>query len=113
MRRTDCRRILLSRCGMEIRAASADVEAATRANPPPAAEEPPAKSTERERLRELRRGQREERFQQVKTLTAQGLSCRVIARKLAMNVKAVLRYRRLDRCPDWEPGRTAPTQLDA
>jgi transposase len=104
---------LLSRFGTEIRTASADVDAATSATPPPVAEKQPIKSTDRERLRELRRGQRQERFQQVKTLTAQGLSCRVIARRLGMNVKAVLRYRRLDRCPDWEPGRTAPTQLDA
>jgi transposase len=104
---------LLWRCGPEIRAASADVDAVPSANPPPVAKELPTKSTERERLKELRRGQRHERFQQVKTLTAQGLSGRVIARRLAMSVKAVVRYRRLDRCPDWEPGRTAPTQLDA
>jgi len=37
---------------------------------------------------------------------------RVIARRLGVSVKVVLRYRRVDRCPGWEPGRASPTQLD-
>jgi hypothetical protein len=37
----------------------------------------------------------------------------IIARLLGVNVKVVLRYRRLDQCPDWKPGRTGPSQLNA
>jgi transposase len=108
---------MLSRFGAEIRAAGAEVDGVERVATPPAGQDPPTESsmkfTERDRLREAKRHCREERFQQVKDLTDRGFSCRVIARRLGLSVKVVLRYRRLDRCPDWEPGRMAPTQLDA
>jgi transposase len=65
-----------------------------------------------EHRREEKHRRREERFQCVKELTAQGLSCRVIARRLGVNVKVVLRYRGLEQCPAWGAGRTGPSQLD-
>jgi hypothetical protein len=49
----------------------------------------------------------------VKELTAQGHSARDIARRLGINRKVVLCYRRLEECPDWNPGRTAATGLDS
>ena len=55
---------------------------------------------------------REERFRRVKELTAEGLSVRQIARRLRMSNGAVLRYRRLERCPDWRPGRTTATSVN-
>jgi transposase len=108
---------LLSRHGAEVRAAAIDVDA-TESRDKPAAEvnatpeSSPKPLSEEEQHRDEKRNQREERFRQVKELTAQGLSCRVIARRLEMSPKVVVRYRRLDRCPDWEPGRVSPTQLD-
>ena len=44
-------------------------------------------------------------------MTAERLSVRQIARRLRMSYKVVLRYRRLERCPDWQPGRTRATAL--
>jgi transposase len=109
---------LLARHGTAIRAASADVGArptdATAGNDAlsSAPEMPAEPRSKKAQLRAVQRRLREERFRQVKELTAQGHSCRAIARRLGMNVKAVLRYRRLDQCPNWAPGRTSPTQLD-
>ena len=37
---------------------------------------------------------------------------RQIARTTGLSVKSVVRYLRRKRCPDWNPGRRAPTQLD-
>jgi transposase len=109
---------LLSRHGPAIRAAGAEVDTppaeadpAGHGNASPAAA-PPEPPSESEKRRAEKRRRREERFRQVKELTAQGHSCRSVARRLGMGVKAVLRYRRLDRCPDWNPGRLPPTQLD-
>src|SRR5262249_48932898 len=48
----------------------------------------------------------------VKELRAQGRSLREIARATGMSVESVTRYLRSDRCPDWNPRRKAPTQLD-
>jgi transposase len=106
---------LLSRHSAEIKAASAteDSPHAATGDAPSSPHESPGKAlSEKEQRREVRQRLREERFQQVKELTAQRYSCRAIARRLGMNVKAVLRYRRLDQCPNWNPGRTSPTQLD-
>jgi hypothetical protein len=38
---------------------------------------------------------------------------RRIAREVGLEVKTSRRYLRLGRCPDWNPGRRARTQLDA
>lgn len=108
---------MLSRFGAEILAAGAEVDGFERVATPPAGQDSPTESsmkfTERDRLQEANRHCREERFQQAEDLTDRVFSCRGNARRLGLSVKVVLRYRRLDRCPDWEPGRMAPTQLDA
>jgi len=48
----------------------------------------------------------------VKELLAEGVSCREVARRLGSDVEVVLRYRRVDRGPDWSPGRPTATALD-
>jgi transposase len=109
---------LLARHGSAIRAASAAAEssptgAAANTDATAAAPEPGVKPrSKKEQHRVVQRRLREERFRQVKTLLAQGQSCRAIARRLGLNLKVVLRYRRLDECPNWAPGRVVPTQLD-
>lgn len=45
-------------------------------------------------------------------MTAEGVSIREIARRLRIGRGAVLRYQRLERCPDWRPGRTRGTSVD-
>jgi transposase len=93
--------------------------AAAPASPPtvvfPAATEPdaaPPSPSPRERSRQARRQQRAEQYQRVHALRGQGHSLRQIARTAGVSVKRVLRYLRLPRCPDWNPGRRRPTQLD-
>ena len=107
---------MLARQSVLIRDASTAVDAESSTTTPAAnAPVPPVPVTKQGPNPEPRQAkirQREERFQQVKDLTAQGLSGRVIARRLGVNVKVVLRYRRLERCPDWGAGRTGPSQLD-
>lgn len=66
----------------------------------------------RERMRQARRRQRAEQYQRVHELRGQGQSLRQIARTTGLSVKRVIRYVRLPRCPDWNPGRRTPTQLD-
>lgn len=66
----------------------------------------------RQRARQARRRQRAEQYQQVRELRGQGQSLRQIARATGVSVKRVIRYLRVPRCPDWNPGRRAPTQLD-
>jgi transposase len=56
--------------------------------------------------------ERAERYERVRRLRAEGQSLRQIARATGLSVKCVVRYLRADRCPDWNPGRKAPTQLD-
>ncbi len=81
--------------------------------PAPETPEPDAKPpTAEDRSRAGKREAREERFRRVKELTAEGLSVRQIARRLRMSHGAVLRYRRLETCPDWQPGRTKATAVD-
>jgi transposase len=67
----------------------------------------------RERVRQARRRQRAEQYQRVHELRGQGQSLRQIARTTGLSVKRVIRYLRLPRCPDWNPGRRRPTQLDS
>ena len=109
---------MLARCGAAIRDAGAAVDAESTANaaaestsPPPAPAE--KKRSDSQQRRDEKHRLRAERFQRVKELTAQGLSCRFIARRLGIDVKAVLRYRRLEQCPDWKRGRAGPSQLDS
>jgi DNA-binding NarL/FixJ family response regulator len=119
---------ILPRVGVAIRAANAAVnESAAKPpggstpgapavgnadprSPTPEPVEPTAPATDEPRA-EKRRA-RAERFRRVKELLAAGLSCREVARRLKVDIKAVLRYRRLDRCPDWQPGRTRATAVN-
>ena len=113
---------VLSRVGPDLRAANAavntpsgDAPATVPAEAPrPARTRQPkrSRSTATEQRRAGKRRAREERFRRVKELTAEGLSVRRIARRLRMSNGAVLRYQRLERCPDWRPGRTTPTAVD-
>jgi transposase len=113
---------VLSRVGPDLRAANAAVNApsgdtpatapvAPQAPPAAAAEAKPLTATEERRVG--KRQAREERFRRVKELTAEGLSLRQIARRLRMSHGAVLRYQRLERCPDWRPGRAGASSVDA
>ncbi len=112
---------VLSRVGADIRAANGAVNTpigdspatAPAETPAPSAPPPAAKPlTATEQRRAGKRRGRAERFQRVKELTTEGLSIRQIARRLRMSRGAVLRYQRLDRCPDWRPGRATPTSVD-
>jgi transposase len=112
---------ILSRVGPEVRAANAEATTEQLVLPVSSAEEPVVTptpepeanpTTAKERRRAEKRREREERFRRVKGLLAEGVSCRDVARRLGLDVKVVLRYRRLDRCPDWSPGRPTVTALD-
>jgi hypothetical protein len=66
----------------------------------------------REQARQARRQERARLYERVQELRAQGESVRQIARLTGPSLKRVRRYLRSDRCPDWNPGRKVPTQLD-
>jgi transposase len=66
----------------------------------------------RQQAREAKRQQRIQQYERVRALHAEGLSLRKIARAIGVSVKRVRRYLRAERCPDWNPGRQRPTQLD-
>lgn len=108
---------ILSRVTPDIRAANTAVNTPS-GDPPAPAEVPPATTGEAKPLtptgerRQAKRQGRAERFRRVKELTAEGVSIREIARRLRMGRGAVLRYQRLERCPDWRPGRTGATSVD-
>lgn len=111
---------VLSRVGPDIRAANAAVNAPT-ADPqvaaPAGSPTPSTSGSDAEPLtatgqrRAGKRAVREERFRRVKELTAEGLSIRRIADRLRVSRGAVLRYQRLEQCPDWRPGRTPRTAI--
>jgi transposase len=114
---------LLTRHVAEIRVASDAEPASTPAEPmagptpplaldsptPEAADTPPPKDDPKA----AKRRHREDLFRQVKGRHRQGHSARSTARHLGLNIKVVLQYLKRDHCPDWNPGRTAPTGLDA
>jgi transposase len=66
----------------------------------------------RQAARQARRKQRAARHAEVRVLREQGLSLRQIAHQTGLSLKAVIRYCRQDRCPDWNPGRSRRTGLD-
>jgi transposase len=67
----------------------------------------------RRRACQGRQRQRAERYRWVHELRGQGQSLQQIARRTGLSVKSVMRYLRRKRCPDWNPGRRASTQLDS
>jgi transposase len=66
----------------------------------------------RKQARQAKRQQRIQEYERVRAFRAEGLSLRQTARAAGVSVKRVIRYLREDRCPDWNPGRRRPTQLD-
>jgi transposase len=80
----------------------------------PAASPAPARTpNSRQQAVAGRREHRRQRFEQTRQLRAQGQSIRAIARALHISPKTVIQYTRTERMPDWKPGRTAPSRLDA
>jgi transposase len=67
----------------------------------------------REQARQAKRQLRAERYERVRQLRREGQSLRQIARMMGLSNGCVIRYLRRERCPDWNPGRPRPTQLDA
>jgi hypothetical protein len=120
---------LFGRCSAEVRAALQEAPATGATAPPPpshpgsapaAAEtaggkaiEPGPAATPRQQARQAKREQRAERYCRVREFRGQGIPIRQIARQVGLNVKAVRRYLRRGHCPDWNPGRQPPTQLDS
>ncbi len=74
-------------------------------------EETPSDSPRKEAAL-ARRRRRVGRFQQVHELHRQGAPIRQIARDLAMSRKAVRRYLRHEKCPDWGPRRPKRSGMD-
>src|SRR5262245_2138776 len=63
-----------------------------------------------ERTATAKQQRRQERYQEVRRRHADGQSLRSIAREMGLAWRVVQRYVRSDRCPDWRPGRTGPSQ---
>jgi transposase len=124
---------LLARVSSDVRAALGEASpsagsgslspASPQANCPPpevapAAAEPPGAAPDRQprsprrQAQEAKRQQRIQQYERIRALHAEGLSLRKIARAVGVSVKRVRRYLRAERCPDWNPGRQRPTQLD-
>lgn len=104
---------ILSRVTPDIRAANTAVSTPSGDPSAPAPSPIEKPNTAMEQRRQAKRQSRAERFRRAKELTAAGVSIREIARRLRMGRGAVLRYQRLERCPDWRPGRTGATSVDA
>jgi transposase len=66
----------------------------------------------RDQAREAKKQVRQQRHRLVKELRSQGHSIREIARQTGLSIKAVIRYQREEKCPDWNPGRKGPSQMD-
>ncbi|MBA4190957.1 MAG: hypothetical protein C0467_23470 [Planctomycetaceae bacterium] len=66
----------------------------------------------REQARRAKQTVREQRHCRVRELRDQGHSIRNTAKQLGVSTKMVIRYRREATCPDWKPGRKAPSQMD-
>jgi transposase len=73
--------------------------------------EPPPVSQHRQ-AQKVKRARRAERFEQVRQLYHEGRSISRIAKTLGIGRETVRQYLRRERCPDWQPGRTCPVQLD-
>jgi len=84
--------------------------------PPAAALTPtqePTRSSTPDRPVTAKQQRRLERYQEVRRRHAEGEPLRSIARTLRLSWSVVRRYARSDRCPDWRPGRTGPSQADS
>jgi transposase len=83
--------------------------------PPPPADQslpPGGAATPKEQARPTQKQARGARYERVRELHSQGLSWRQIALATELSRGCLIRYLRVDRCPDWNPGQKKPTQLD-
>ena len=88
-------------------------DAATTPEPTPQeSPSPPIPVSPRHEAALAKRKRRVERFERVHELRRQGTPIRQIARELEMSRKAVRRYLRRERCPDWRPGRATRSGMD-
>jgi len=60
----------------------------------------------------VQRSRREARFEDVRQRRAEGQSIRGIAHELGMSYRTVVKYLRIERCPDWQAGQPRPTRVD-
>jgi transposase len=91
---------------------TADI-ATTREPTPQESPSPPTLASPRHEAALAKRRRQVERFERVHELRRQGTPIRQIARELAMSRKAVRRYLHLEHFPDWRPGRTRRSGMDA
>jgi transposase len=88
-------------------------DAATTPEPTPqVSPSPPIPVSPRHEAALAKRERRVERFERVHELRRQGTPIRQIAPELKMSRKAVRRYLRRERCPDWRPGRATRSGMD-
>jgi transposase len=87
-------------------------DAATTLAPTPQ-ESPPTPASPRQEAALAKRQRRVEQFQRVYELRRQGTPIRQIARDLNMSRKSVRRYLCCEQCPDWRPGRSRRSGMDA
>jgi len=82
---------------------------------PPVAATPPLEFRPGQRTEARRAGPqpRQELFERVRQLHAEGVSLRQIARTLHLHFSTVARYVSAEACPNWNPGRRGPRGLDA
>jgi hypothetical protein len=83
-------------------------------HPPPRDRTPPpgGTATPKDQARQEKQRARVERYEQVRELRTKGASLRQIERAMGLSRGCVLRYLRTDHCPDRNPGRKRPAQLD-
>jgi len=74
---------------------------------------PPIRVSQTEQIRRAKQGVREQQHRRVRELQEQGFSIRETASQLGMPTTTVARYRHQPTCPNWNPGRKAPSVLDA
>ena len=89
-------------------------DAATTLEPTPQeSPSPPTPASPQQEAAFAKRRRRVEQFERVHELHRQGTPIRQIARDLSMSRKAVRRYLRREQCPDWRPGRSRRSGMDA
>jgi transposase len=89
-------------------------DAATTLEPTPQeSPSPPTPASPQQEAAFAKRRRRVEQFERVHELRRQGTPIRQIARDLSISRKAVRRYLRREQCPDWRPGRSRRSGMDA
>ena len=89
-------------------------DAATTLEPTPQeSPSPPTPASPQQEAACAKRRRRVEQFERVQELRRQGTPIRQIARDLSLSRKAVRRYLHREQCPDWRPGRSRRSGMDA